>query len=83
METKKPSLYWTHLFLLTFLSAYFFVFNEWLFAITKPSFLDGLGFPRQLEILLTVGALLTMLCFVGLLPLLILGHFPSIKRYKI
>jgi arylsulfatase A-like enzyme len=81
METKKPSLRWNSLFLLTCLAVYLYVFNEWLFAITKPSFVNGLGFPRQLEILLTLSALLAVLSLPGLLPLVILSLIPPLKKY--
>ena len=82
MPAMKPSLYWNRLFLVTFLAAYLFIFNEWLFAITKPSFINDLGFPRQLEILLTISALLAALCLLGFLPLVILSLLPPIKSYK-
>ncbi len=82
MSTKKPSLAWDRLFLLTFVSAYLFVFNEWLFAITKPSFINELGFPRQLEIFLTLGSLLAAAGYLALLPLVVLSHLPPLRNYK-
>jgi hypothetical protein len=81
-KMKQYSLSWISLFLVTFLSAYLFIFNEWLFAVTKPSFLNGLGLPQQLEILLTTSAILTALCLLGLLPLAALGLLPSLRRNK-
>ena len=82
MSIKKPSLAWDRLFLLTFVSAYLFVFNEWLFSVTKPSFINELGFPRQLEILLTLGSLLAVTAYLCLLPLVVLSLFPPLKNYK-
>jgi hypothetical protein len=82
MELKKSTLSWSSLFLVTFLVAYLYIFNEWLFAVTKPSFLNGLGFPQQLQILLTISALLASLCFLCLAPLVILGLIPPLKRYS-
>ena len=58
MEMSRSDLSWRPLFLVTFLVAYLYVFNEWLFAITKPYFLNDLSLIRQLQILLTIGALL-------------------------
>jgi glucan phosphoethanolaminetransferase (alkaline phosphatase superfamily) len=69
-------------FLVTFLATYLFIFNEWLFAITKPSFLNSLSFPQQVQIFLSTSALFTSLCFLGLLSLVILGLLPSLKRYS-
>jgi hypothetical protein len=48
-----------------------------LFAVTKPSFMNGLGFTAQIQILLTVSALLASLCFLCLLPLAILSLNPG------
>jgi hypothetical protein len=81
METNKPAFSWSALFLGTFLVAYLFIFNEWLFAVTKPSYLNDLGFLHLLGIYLTTSALLASLCFVCLLPLVILSLLPSLKRY--
>ncbi len=81
METKKPSLSWNNLFLITFLVAYLYTFNEWLFAITKPSYMNDLGFTQQLQVLVIVSALLASLCFLCLLPLVILSLIPPVKQY--
>jgi hypothetical protein len=78
-QEKIPS--WNSLFLITFLAAYLYIFNEWLFAITKPSFLNSLGFTQQLQVFLIISALLAFLCFLCLLPLVILGLIPPVKRY--
>jgi hypothetical protein len=72
---------WKSLFLLTFVTAYAYIFNEWLFAVTKPSFMNGLGFTAQIQILLTVSALLASLCFLCLLPLAILSLNPLLNRH--
>ncbi|HET9913494.1 MAG TPA: sulfatase-like hydrolase/transferase [Anaerolineales bacterium] len=78
---RKPFLSWNSLFLLTFLAAYLYVFNEWLFAVTKPHFMNDLSLARQLQIFLVLGALLVSLCFLSLLPLLISSLFPFLRRY--
>lgn len=80
MEKKGSSSSWSSLLLLTFLAAYLYIFNEWLFAITRPHFMNDLGFTQQLQILLTVSALLTGLCFLGLLPLILLSFVPPLKK---
>jgi hypothetical protein len=81
LKTQENNLSWNSLFLVTFLAACLFVFNEWLFAITKPSYLNRLDFTQQLQVLVTTSALLACLCFLCLLPLVILGLMPPLKRY--
>jgi len=82
-KTSLPvALSWTSLFLLTFLIAYLYIFNEWLFAVTKPSYMSNLSFIRQLQVYLTTSALLTSLSFIALLPLLALGLYTALNRYS-
>src|SRR5512133_1573550 len=77
----KKLLSWNSLFLLTFLAAYLYIFNEWLFAITKPYFMNDLSLARQLQIFLTSGALLVSLCFLSLLPLVLLSFIPRLSKH--
>jgi hypothetical protein len=79
---KKTTLSWSVLFFITFLGAYVYIFNEWLFAVTRPYFMNDLAFTRQLQIFFTVSALLASLCFLGLLPLLFLSVLPPFKKYS-
>ena len=81
MSTETPSLSWRGLYLVTFLAAYLYVFSEWLFAITKPSFMDDWGLLSQFAIFLTISALLTGCLFLCLLPLVILSFVPLLKQY--
>jgi hypothetical protein len=82
MKTKKTTWSWSNLYLVTFLAAYLFVFNEWLFVVTKPSYMNGMSFAQQFQIYLTISALLTGLCFLCLFPLTVLSLVPPIQRYK-
>ncbi|HEX5839941.1 MAG TPA: sulfatase-like hydrolase/transferase [Anaerolineales bacterium] len=79
---NKRSLSWTSLFFITFLAAYLYVFNEWLFAITRPYFMNDLGFLEQLQIFLSISALLVILCFLALLPLVLLGFLPFLRIHR-
>ncbi|MGE5775255.1 MAG: sulfatase-like hydrolase/transferase [Chloroflexota bacterium] len=79
---KKYSLSWNSLFLLTLLAAYLYVFNEWLFAVTKPHFMNDLGWTRQLQIFLILSALLAGLCQLVLFPLAIISLIPPLKNYR-
>lgn len=78
---KQSTLSWNSLLLVTFFLAYLFIFNEWLFAVTKPSYMNGMGLAYQLEIYLTTSALLAGLSFLSLMPLLLLSQIPPLKKY--
>ena len=82
MKPIKSSLSWNYLYLITFLAAYLYIFNEWLFAVTKPSFISGLAITQQVQILLPISALLASICFLALLPLVILSLLPLRRSYK-
>ncbi len=77
---KNHSASWNSLFLVTFLAAYADIFNEWLFAVTRPSFLNELRFVQQIQVLLTVSALFAGLCLLLLLPLALLSLLPPLRR---
>ena len=83
MKPIKASLSWIFLHTITFLAAYLYIFNEWLFAVTKPSFISGLAITQQLQIFLTISALLASLCFLALLPLVILSLLPFLREHRV
>jgi hypothetical protein len=73
---------WGYLLPITFLSAYLYIFLEWLFIVTKPSFMDLFGLAQKLEIALFAAS---SLAFVSLLVLVIpwaLNRHPELKRYS-
>jgi arylsulfatase A-like enzyme len=77
---KKIPSPWTRLFLSTALAVYFYVFMEWLFFVTKSSFMSGMNFFRQVGIfLLTAFAL--GLPVLGLI--LLLSGFAAMTRNKV
>jgi hypothetical protein len=78
---KKSVLSWNSLFLLTFLAVYLYIFNEWLFAITKPHFMNDLGFARQLQIFLALSALLVSLCLISLFSLALLSLLTPFRKH--
>jgi hypothetical protein len=78
---KKTTITWNTLFLVTFLAACLYSFNEWLFAITRPYFMNDLGFVDQLNILLTISVLLAGLCILALLPVVLLSLLPPLKPH--
>jgi hypothetical protein len=81
MKTTERPESWSGLVLLIFLAAYLLVFSEWLFAVTKPSFLNALTFAQQLRVFLAAAALVTALVILCLSPLAILGVLPRVKPY--
>jgi hypothetical protein len=69
------------LFVLTIGSAYFYVFMEWLFFVTKPSFMDLMGWFEKLEILLVSGFIIAMVS--GILLLVFFGFDLLFSRVRI
>ena len=57
----KSSNNWYSLFAISILIAFFFVFMEWLFFVTKPSFMDGMGIYQKVGIFLVAGGILTII----------------------
>jgi hypothetical protein len=55
---------------------------EWLFIVTKPSFINILALPKKIEILLFFGSCSAIACSLLLLPFLILTLFPWFNKYK-
>jgi arylsulfatase A-like enzyme len=54
-------------------AAYALVFMEWLFQVTKPSYMDGMSLGQKLEIFLLSGLALTIAGFMIDLALLLIG----------
>lgn len=54
----------------TVLTAYLYVFMEWLFYVTKPSFFDAISLGGKLSILFKTSLLLTLFSFAALLLML-------------
>jgi len=77
--TGKPSRPWAGLFWLTVIAAYGYILLEWLFVVTKVSFLSTLSFFARLQILFFAGGLLAGLCLVILLVLFGVGRLPGIR----
>ena len=67
---------WMTLVILTVLAIYFYIFMEWLFFITKQSFMSSLGFVERLRVLSVTPApfivLAALTLFIILLPAFIL-----------
>ena len=70
----------------TFLAAFFYVFMEWVFFLTRPSFMDMLSLAEKLGVCLVSGLLaglvsLLALPVIALLDLLLFRRYPAFGRY--
>jgi len=72
---------WNNLFLFSMETAYFFVFMEWLFFVTKPSFMDLMSWIEKVEILLTSSLIIALAC--GILLFICLGLELVFTRLRI
>ena len=73
---------WVSLVILTVLSIYFFLFMEWLFTVTKPSFMGFMSLPARLGVLLLPGLLLVGVCAPVLLVLYAISRAPWRKKVR-
>jgi hypothetical protein len=83
-EQKNKISSWGILISLTVYTAYFYVFMEWLFLVTKQSFMDQYPFWMKLGILLLTGltfSAISLIPILGLFALGLIGFFS--KRWKI
>jgi arylsulfatase A-like enzyme len=78
-EEKKGSL-WGRLILDAILAIYLYVFMEWLFFVTKPSFMDVMGGREKIEVLLITGLGVFLLVLPFLLIALVLSYIPGISK---
>ncbi len=87
METQKyriHSIHWRGLFCLTGLSSFAYVFLEWLFVVTKPSFLTNASWLVKFEILFFVIACLISFSLILVFCFYLFGKkFQSKKNKKI
>jgi hypothetical protein len=60
---------WWRLFLITLLTMFFYAFMEWMFFVTKPSFMDVMSLWKKIDVLFTTNFFLFLLWlpFFGLL----------------
>ena len=78
---KKVNYSWNAIFLLTYLSINIYIFFEWIFIITKPSFLSGIPFFQKAGVLFFTSSLLTLAAFV-ILSVIALPNFIADRKPK-
>lgn len=81
-KTIRNRYSWISLFLLTVSAAFLFIFMEWLFQVTRVSFMSMVSFFRQIEILLVTGSLLACGCILLLAVLAGLGALPWLREQR-
>lgn len=79
-DRKNTHLAWLNLAAITTLAIFFFIFMEWLFFVTKPSFMDFIPFLTKLGILLLPGLLLAAACLPPLALLFAAGRLPGLRK---
>lgn len=72
--------FWKGVFALTFISGFIYVFMEWLFNITKPSFMNNMNLFGKLEILDFVGSLTALIGVIPVFFLFLLSKIPFLKK---
>ncbi len=70
------------MFLATTLVVLLYVFMDWLFIISQPSFMNALKFSDKVLILLNAAALLALICLLAFLPYLLLDRVLKGKSAK-
>jgi arylsulfatase A-like enzyme len=70
---------WLRLSLLSVWVVYFYVFMEWLFFATKPSFMDVMGMGQKIEVFFFTGLFLIVLILPAVIILFGLAHLPGLS----
>jgi hypothetical protein len=78
IDSSKYS--WTTLFGFTFLSVYVYILFEWIFTITKPSFLDLVPFSTKVGILFFTSAMVACLAFLAITIFFALSRLPWFRK---
>jgi len=81
-KNKKRSITWRGLYFLTFLSSFGYVFLEWLFVVTMPSFLTNVSWFVKFGILIFVSATAISISFLFVTCFFLLTQINQGKRFK-
>jgi glucan phosphoethanolaminetransferase (alkaline phosphatase superfamily) len=73
---------WESLFVKTYLAVIIYVFMEWLFIVTKPSFLSLKSISEKLEVFVFSSFILCVVCGVILLALFMISKITGLQPYK-
>jgi glucan phosphoethanolaminetransferase (alkaline phosphatase superfamily) len=87
IQLKARAEFWKQLFSITTLAAFFYVFMEWLFFVTKSSFLSYLSLPDKAEVFLLSGLALSIMtmavlaAYIGLDFIAVVARLPGFTRH--
>ncbi len=83
-QIKIRAVYWRQLFTVTILAAYIYIFMEWLFFITMPSFMSLLSLLQKLEVFLLSSLGLSLICVAAIAIFMIIDVYAlSIKHGQV
>jgi len=77
LQIKRP---WICLMAAALGASYLYVFSEWLFVITKPSFMNGLSFRESIGLYFFASSLIFLGCFGMLCFMALLSHISFLKE---
>jgi glucan phosphoethanolaminetransferase (alkaline phosphatase superfamily) len=81
-QIKARASYWKKLFTITILIAYFYIFMEWIFLATMPSFMSVLSLSKKLEIFLLSSLGLALICIVVITFFILLDIFSIFAHFS-
>jgi hypothetical protein len=81
-QIKDRVPFWKQLFAVTILATFFYIFMEWLFFVTKPSFMSILSPSERFEILNLSALALSILSMVVLAVYLVLDIIAVVARHS-
>lgn len=79
-QVKIRAVFWKHLFTITVLVAFLYIFMEWLFFVTMPSFMSVLSFSGKVVVFLLSGWEFSLICII-VLAVFIIIDFLAILTY--
>lgn len=82
LPKKVSPIRWRGLFFITFITAFLYVFMEWLFTITRPAFLTNLGWLSKSEILLFTSGFVISFSLLAIGVIFFLAKIRPSYRYQ-
>jgi glucan phosphoethanolaminetransferase (alkaline phosphatase superfamily) len=81
-KVKIRAVFWKQLFTITILVAYLYIFLEWVFIVTMPSFMSMMALSDKLEVFLISGLALSLVCIAVIVALIILDTLALIANFS-
>lgn len=79
-QIKSKASFWKRLFTITILSAYLYIFFEWIFFATMPSFMSIMNVPAKANVFLLSGLVISILCLLLMVIFLVFEIFGVLFR---